>query len=80
MDARLISFVRVGLGSHLILPKCVQLRVLFHYESWFLSFMNPKWIWVLNKIMLKLQHSEFEGFCCLAVGLRISEVSPFAFL
>lgn len=74
VNACFVSFVSLVLGSHLLLPKCVQQRVFFRWESWFLSFLNPEWSWVLNKIMLKLQHSEFEGFYYLAIGLRISEV------
>lgn len=34
--------------------------------SWILSFLNPNWSWVLNKVILKLQRSEFEGLHCPA--------------
>lgn len=67
-------------GTRLMLPKCVQLRVLFRYGSWILSFLNPKSSWVLNRVVLKLQRSEFEGVHCPAEGLGISGFSPIAFL
>lgn len=75
-----VSFVSLVRGTRLILPKCVQLRVLFCYGSWILSFLNPKWSWVLNKVILKLQCFEFKGVYCPAEGLGISEVSSAAFL
>lgn len=61
----LIPFVSFVLGSHLILAKCVQLRVLFRYESWFLSFQNRKWSWVLNEIMLELRVLNLKRFVVL---------------
>lgn len=37
----------------------------------FLVSVTPKRSWTLNKVMLKLQHSEFEGSCFLAMSVPI---------